>query len=129
MHTSAKLNVYFGVPNLSEELLPEHLRFLVSFMARKPMNLFFPLSVSVSTIVTVLLAQNAIDATSFETTGYTILATLMVLAVAEHWFLVAPLHANALWRWAVKSSSSNDAARDEAVVGTRLRTREVARSL
>ena len=25
------------------------------------------------------------------------LATLMALAVAEHWFLVAPLNANALW--------------------------------
>ena len=27
------------------------------------------------------------------------LATLVALAVAEHWFLVAPLHANALWSW------------------------------
>ncbi|KAF0125011.1 MAG: hypothetical protein FD148_2335, partial [Methylocystaceae bacterium] len=98
MHTSAKLNLYFGAPNLSEELLPEHLRYLATFMTRRPMNLFFPLSVSASTIVTVLIAQKALVATTaFELVGFTILATLMALAVAEHWFLVAPLRANALW--------------------------------
>jgi putative photosynthetic complex assembly protein 2 len=103
MHTSAKLNLYFGAPNLSEELLPQHLRYLVTYMLRRPMNLFFPLSVTASTVVTVLIAQKAGAATNpFELVGYTILATLMVLAVAEHWFLVAPLHANALWSWGVK---------------------------
>jgi len=105
MHTSAKLNLYFGAPNLSEELLPEHLRYLATFMRRRPMNLFFPLSVTASTIVTVLIAQKALAATTaFELVGFTILATLMALAVAEHWFLVAPLRANALWSWGVKAT-------------------------
>ena len=63
--------------------------YLVSFMRRRPMNLFFPFSVTVSTIVTVLLAQKALaaEATPFETRA-TMLTTLMVLAIAEHWFLV-----------------------------------------
>ena len=101
MHQSAKFNVFFGVPNLGEEMLPDHLRFLVSFMRRRPMNLFFPISVTVSTVVLVLLAQRAgaNSATPFEMTGYAMLATLVALAIAEHWFLVAPLHANALWSW------------------------------
>jgi putative photosynthetic complex assembly protein 2 len=103
MHTSAKLNLYFGAPNLSEELLPQHLRYLVTYMRRRPMNLFFPVSVTLSTIVTVLIAQQALAAsTPFALVGDTILATLMTLAVAEHWFLVAPLHADALWSWGVK---------------------------
>lgn len=111
MHTSAKLNLYFGAPNLSEELLPEHLRYLVTYMRRRPMNLFFPLSVTASTIVTVLIAQKALAAGApFELVGYSILATLMVLAVAEHWFLVAPLHANALWSWGVKDVHAPRAA-------------------
>ena len=98
MHESAKLNVFFGVPNLGEEMLPPHLRYLASYMTRRPMNMFFPLSVTVSTVVTAALVARAVGATShFETTGYTMLATLMALAVAEHWFLVAPLNANALW--------------------------------
>jgi putative photosynthetic complex assembly protein 2 len=109
MHTSAKLNLFFGAPNLSEELLPTHLRYLVTYMRRRPMNLFFPVSVTASTVITVLIAQKALAATApFETVGFTILATLMVLAVAEHWFLVAPLHANALWSWGVKDISEPD---------------------
>ena len=106
MHMSAKLNVFFGAPNLGEEMLPEHLTYLVSFMRRRPMNLFFPISVTASTVVTVLLAQEAWAAgTSFETTGYAMLTTLMVLAIAEHWFLVAPLRGNALWNWSGKSAA------------------------
>lgn len=116
MHTSAKLNLYFGAPNLSEELLPEHLRYLATFMRRRPMNLFFPLSVTASTIVTVLIAQKALAATTaFELVGFTILATLMALAVAEHWFLVAPLRANALWSWGVKPT---DPTHDEKTSGS-----------
>ena len=107
MHTSAKLNLFFGAPNLSEALLPAHLRYLVTYMRRRPMNLFFPISVTASTVVTVTIAQQALAATtSFELVGSTILATLMALAVLEHWFLVAPLHANALWSWGVKDATA-----------------------
>lgn len=115
MHTSAKLNLFFGAPNLSEELLPAHLRYLVTYMRRRPMNLFFPISVTASTVVTVTIAQQALaSSSSFELVGYTILATLMSLAVLEHWFLVAPLHANALWSWGVKDST--DASEDDLPV-------------
>ena len=117
MHTSAKLNVFFGVPNLSEELVPHHMRYLVSFMAKRPMNLFFPLSVTASTICAVHLTGKAMaaSATAFETTGYTMLATLMVLAILEHWFLVTPLDTNALWKWGVKpQTDAATAAREEA---------------
>lgn len=98
MHESAKLNIFFGVPNLGEEMLPEHLRYLTSYMTRRPMNMFFPFSVTVSTLVTAWLGWRAsVAATPFEVTSFTMLATLMALAVAEHWFLVVPLNANALW--------------------------------
>ncbi|WP_424360925.1 putative photosynthetic complex assembly protein PuhE [Methylocystis parvus] len=130
MHSSAKLNLFFGAPNLSEELLPEHLRYLVTYMRRRPMNLFFPVSVTVSTIVTVLIAQKAFVATTpFEIVGYTILATLMTLAVAEHWFLVAPLHANALWSWGVKDGhASNDAEERDDSDSLRVAAIEAARA-
>ena len=117
MHASAKLNVFFGVPNLGEELVPHHMRYLVSFMAKRPMNLFFPLSVTASTICAVHLTGKAMaaSATPFETTGYTMLATLMVLAILEHWFLVTPLDTNALWKWGVKpQTEAAPAAREEA---------------
>ncbi len=105
MHTSAKLNVFFGVRNLGEEFIPHHMRYILSYMARRSMNPFFPLSVSLSTVVTMMLIRSAAqaDADPFEAAGYTMLATLMVLAVLEHWLLVTPFDANALWKWGAKN--------------------------
>ena len=107
MHASAKLNVFLGVPNLGEDLLPEHLAYLTTFMKRKPMNALFPFSVTAGTIVAWLLFERALreGATSFEVAGFTILGALMGLAVIEHWFLVAPIDANALWRGFRRTSS------------------------
>jgi putative photosynthetic complex assembly protein 2 len=106
MHASAKLNVFFGAPNLGAEFIPNHMRYLVSYMARRPMNLFFPVSVSASTVVAVVLAMKAAaaDATAFEAAAYTMLTTLMALAILEHWLLVAPLDTTFLWKWGVKST-------------------------
>ncbi len=100
MHLSAKLNAFFGVSNLGEDMLPDHLAYLASFMRRRPMNPLFPFSVTISTIATALLFERALraDATAFEITANMMLAALMALAVAEHWFLVAPIDANAMWR-------------------------------
>ena len=107
MHASAKLNVFLGVPNLGEDLLPEHLAYLTTFMKRKPMNALFPFSVTGGTIVACLLFERALreGASSFEVAGFTILGALMGLAVVEHWFLVAPIDANALWRGFRRTSS------------------------
>jgi putative photosynthetic complex assembly protein 2 len=128
MHTSAKLNLFFGAPNLSDELLPAHLRYLVTYMRRRPMNLFFPVSVTASTVATVLISQKALAATApFELVGYTILATLMVLAVAEHWFLVVPLHANALWSWGVKDLEPSETEDRHAADSLHVGAMEVTR--
>jgi len=119
MHQSAKFNIFLGVPNLGEALLPQHLRYLQSFMTKKPMNPLFPVSVTVSTVITLLLAQKAIatDATAFDAAGYTILATLMVLAIAEHWFLVTPIDLNGLWTFGVKTESTDTPTNREITMG------------
>jgi putative photosynthetic complex assembly protein 2 len=111
MRLSAKLNVFLGVPNLTEEFLPANLSFLKSYFSKRPMNLLFPLSVTGATLVTWFLIEraSAAGATDFTMAGYTLLATLMALAVLEHWLLVLPLPAAALWSWGLKS-------RQEAVV-------------
>jgi putative photosynthetic complex assembly protein 2 len=64
------LNVFFGVRNLTEELLPEHLQYLNTYFKREPINLFFPVSITVSTIFAIWIARKAEAAlTSFETVG------------------------------------------------------------
>lgn len=100
MHASAKLNLFLGVPNLGADMLPEHLAFLTSFMARKPMNALFPVSVTAGTVVSALLLTEACRSgtNAFDVVGFAMLGSLMGLAVVEHWFLVVPLDGNALWR-------------------------------
>ena len=61
MRWSAKLNLFFGVPNLNEEWLPDHVRFITSYLHKRPMNLLFPVSVSVATVVMSLLVEAALD--------------------------------------------------------------------
>ena len=107
MHQSARLNVFLGVSNLNAEFLPEHLAHIRSFFRDAPMNLLFPFSVTLSTICAVLLGQQALAgaADSFRAVGYTLVTTMMVLAILEHWFLVLPLSAarawNTLWQWSL----------------------------
>jgi putative photosynthetic complex assembly protein 2 len=104
MHESARLNVFLGVRNLNAHFLPEHLAYLKSFLNNKPMNLLFPFSVTISTIICAVLAtEAAIAVDPFRQAGFTFLATMMALAILEHWFLVLPVPAEAMWNWSMKS--------------------------
>jgi putative photosynthetic complex assembly protein 2 len=108
MRLSAKFNVFLGVPNLTEEFLPEAVGYLKSYFRKRPMNLLFPLSVTASTIATWMLLDQATaeGASDFTVAGYTMLTALMAFAVLEHWFLVLPLPVAALWAWGLKSRSA-----------------------
>lgn len=99
MRASAKLNLFFGVRNLSTELLPADLAYLSSFFRRQPMNFLFPFSVTVGTVGAVWLTRMAFatGATEFDVTSASLLATLTILGILEHWMLVLPFPATALW--------------------------------
>ena len=115
MNLSARLNVFLGVRNVSEEFVPAHMDVLKSFLTQKPMNLLFPLSVTGGTIAAVLLFQAAFSSTGpGEAAGFVLLAALASLAVVEHWLLMLPLPVEKLFRWslpqrrnAAKSRNSN----------------------
>ncbi len=119
MHQSAKLNVFLGVRNLNEEFLPEHLQFLRSFLTKKPMNLLFPFSITISTVILVRLVQAAVapHAARFDRAGFCFLSVLMALAVLEHWLLVLPLPAAKLWGWSLSSRKTQTPFDVEIVSG------------
>lgn len=104
MRLSSKLNVFAGVLNLNEQFVPPHLRYLCSYMRCRPMNLFFPFAVTAATIALVLLVQRAIaaDRDAFRAAELTFVATMLALAILEHWFLVLPLPFARLWAWALR---------------------------
>ena len=108
MNLSARLNLFLGVRNLNAEWLPEHLGYLACYLTRKPMNLLFPVSVSLGTVAAVLLARTALgaDVPEHEVVGFTALAALMALATLEHWFLILPLPSTALWQWSLPTRAA-----------------------
>jgi putative photosynthetic complex assembly protein 2 len=108
MRQSAKLNVYLGVRNLSESFLPDHLRYLESFFARRRMNVLFPFSVLAGLVACAMLALAALapDASRHEAVGFSLLATLVALGLLEHVFMVLPVSADALWRWGLASRTA-----------------------
>ncbi len=108
MRTSAKLNLFFGVRNLSEEFLPAHLAYLESFFKRRRMNAFFPFAVVSAIGCLWLLVDYASQptATSAQVVGAVLVGTMLALAIVEHLMLVLPLDTTALWRWAIRKNQN-----------------------
>lgn len=100
MRLSAKLNLYLGVPNLSDEIFPEHLAYLKTYFRVRALNPLFPFSVA-GGLTVAWLAWGAAEAASGGTAvTATLIAGLAVLGVVEHLFLVLPMRDGAMWRWA-----------------------------
>ena len=118
MRLSAKLNLFLGVRNLYEKFLPDHLKHLETYFKRSAMNLLFPVSVTAASVVAAILWNSAINNTNaFDITRDTLLATLLTLAVIEHWFLVLPVPAEAMWNWALGgrvAGSANNSKKSSA---------------
>lgn len=121
MRTSSKLNLFLGVRNFSEEFLPPHLAYLQSFFRRRAMNLLFPLSVTAATVVAWRLYAAASEAGPAAATGLLLVDTMLALAIVEHWLLVLPLPATALWRWAMRRNEAKvpPATADEVLLHAR----------
>lgn len=108
MRLSAKLNLYLGVRNTGERFLPPHLSYMSSYFALRPMNLLFPFSITLGTILSAWLFHKAFatDAHEYEVIGFMLAAMLASLAVLEHWFLMLPLPFEALWRWGLRGNEA-----------------------
>jgi putative photosynthetic complex assembly protein 2 len=115
MRLSAKLNLFFGVPNSGEQFLPPHLQYLKSFFKKRRLNLLFPLSVAGATVADVLLAQRCLHSNEpFQITAYALVATLLALALLEHWFMVLPVPTEKLWAWSSeKFAGARSASRSQ----------------
>lgn len=121
MRASAKLNLFLGVRNLGLEFLPAHLSYLRHYFRQAPMNLLFPASVTFATCVATWLIQLAALSVpgSAASIGALLVATLLILAVLEHWMLVLPLRPSALWKWALRPSHGTVESEPPAADATR----------
>jgi len=105
LRLSAKLNIFLGVANLSDEMMPDHLAYLKSHFRVARMNPLFPLSILGSTALAYWLYEAAADGAD---SGYALLFALTVLGIVEHGFMMLPLRDSALWHWAMRPARSTD---------------------
>ncbi len=112
MRTSAKLNLFFGVRNLSEEFLPAHQAYLESFFRRRAMNWLFLPSVAAACAMLAFMVQHALlpSTSATEVLRLTLVGTLLLMAIVEHAMLVLPVSTTALWRWAMSARKAKTAA-------------------
>ncbi len=101
MRLSAKFNIFAGVPHLSIEMMPDHMRYLASYFRIAPPRWFFILSVSGIAVLAAWLADLALSSRGGIATGYALAFALVALAFLEHGFLVVPWQDTAIFRWAM----------------------------
>ncbi|MEL6474507.1 MAG: putative photosynthetic complex assembly protein PuhE [Pseudomonadota bacterium] len=110
MRVNAKLVVFLGAPNISDQFLPAHLTYLSTYFGKRRVTAFFPLFITVAiAAATVLVYAAATLPAGFAATGAWLIAALAVLAVIEHWALVLPIPDAALWAW-IKPAQKQETA-------------------
>jgi putative photosynthetic complex assembly protein 2 len=105
---SSKLNIFWGVPNMSDELLPDHLDYLKSYFGAKRLRVMLPLSTAAIVALAAyfgMAASDAVDSGLAVQAG--LLCCLCLLAALEHIFLALPFRDSALWGWAIKAPQSH----------------------
>ncbi len=99
---SAKLNLFFGVPKINVEFLPETLSHLPSHFRTARMNALFPVSVTALTFAAGCWVERLVEVDDpGQQVGFALLVALTALALLEHWFMVLPLPDEKLWRWLI----------------------------
>lgn len=101
MRLSAKLNLFLGVPSLSDETFPEHLAYLKTYFKKARCNWLYPFSIGLGAGVT-WWAWTAAEAAANPgaAASYTLVAGLAALGVVEHILLALPIRDAMMYRWA-----------------------------
>jgi putative photosynthetic complex assembly protein 2 len=101
MRVSAKLNLFFGVPEVGLQYLPSHLTYLGSYFKQGRVSLFFYATVAVSSGAWLWLVWQAQQGVVALTAGWVLLASLLGLAILEHVLMMFPVPLQKLWGWAM----------------------------
>ncbi len=105
MRLSAKLNLYFGVPEVGEQYLPAHLTYLGSYFRRGRVSLFFWGAIAGASGSWLWLVAQAREGAVTVNTGWVLLAALLGLAIVEHLLMLFPLPMQRLWGWAMRPAA------------------------
>ncbi len=104
MRLSAKLNLFFGVPQVGEQYLPAHLRYIGSYFKSGRISPFFFFTIALSVVVWTWMVWELQTGAVTISTGWVLLSSLLGLAIIEHVLMVVALPLQRLWGWAMKRS-------------------------
>ena len=111
---SAKINLFLGVPKINMQFVPERMLHMASYFRRAPVGFMFAISVTCLTGIFVLLVYALFGAqTDGAKVAHVLLASLMGLALLEHWLMVLPLPDAKLWQWMLPAPLANYKKRGE----------------
>lgn len=105
MRLSAKLNLYFGVPQVGEQFLPPHLAYMASYFRKSSVTGCFYLTMTLSSGTWLWLVLQAQRGAVEVSTGWVLLASLLGLAIIEHVLMLFSLPLQRLWGWAMRHRS------------------------
>lgn len=97
MRWSAKLNLFFGMPNFNTDWFPKRLAYAHSYIRRSPVTWFFPLSVFVASMVATHLISTALSLPPEQSLMMILPGMLLLLAILEHVFMALPIADSELW--------------------------------
>jgi putative photosynthetic complex assembly protein 2 len=104
MRLSAKLNLFFGVPQVGEQYLPVHLRYIASYFKSGRISPFFFFTMALSVVVWSWMVWELHTGAVIISTGWVLLSSLLGLAIIEHLLMVFALPLQRVWGWAMKRS-------------------------
>lgn len=102
LRLSAKLNLFFGAPNLAAGALPAEISHMASYFRRRPAGLRLALSTLLAGASAICVARLAFApaAAAADSVGLVLIATLLALGGLEHVLMAAPIEDTLFWRWA-----------------------------
>ena len=109
MRWSAKLNLFLGVANFDPGLMPQRMRYMATYMQRKPINLLYPVSILLGLLI-VLYGVHSVRQGLLAphlAAGVVLTTSLAVLGLIEHILMMIPVRDSQLWRWAAAHSSDS----------------------
>lgn len=103
LHTSAKLNIFFGVRNFSVAVLPAAMRYLDVVLGKARGNPLFPISITVEMSALAGLAYTLVAPNQLpgHEVGALLVGTMVLVGLAEHALLMLPIPA-VLWGWGIR---------------------------
>ncbi len=111
---SAKLNLFFGVPRINTEFVPQPLQHIKSYFRQGGVSLAFPIGVTFLSVTAACFAERLIASeTAPYIAGFALLTALSALAAIEHWLMVVPLPDAKLWRWMLPASKTTEGKSNE----------------